>query len=102
MVTNLNDVKAPIVSIYPNPANDLLNIETSQPCQHFIEITSLNGQLLYTGRIEGPVHQIDFSCLRHWDTLAGFSQDFVWDFVRQLLVLSKTNTILANKGLESY
>ena len=43
-----------------------------------------------------------FSCLLHWDTLAGFSQDFVWDFVRQLLFLIKTNTILANKDLKSY
>jgi len=49
------------LSIYPNPTNDLLTIETSQPGQHFIEITSLNGQLLYTDRMEGPTHQIDLS-----------------------------------------
>jgi hypothetical protein len=59
--TNVYDVKAPIVRIYPNPANDLLTVETSQPGQQFIEITSLNGQLLYTDRLEGPIHQIDFS-----------------------------------------
>ena len=41
-------------------------------------------------------------CFRYWDTLFGFSQDFVWDFVRQLLFLSNTNTILANMGLKSY
>ena len=28
------------------------------------------------------------------DTLAVFSQDFVWDFVHQLLLLSKPNAIL--------
>jgi hypothetical protein len=39
--------------------------------------------------IRGPFSSKYSSCLRHWDTLAGFSQDFVWDFVRQLLFLSK-------------
>jgi len=42
----------------------------------------------------------------HWDTLAGFSQDFVWDFVwdfvHQLLLLIKPNAILGNKGFKSY
>ena len=47
--------------IYPNPANDLLTIETNQPGQYFFEITSLNGQLLYTNKMEGPTHQIDLS-----------------------------------------
>jgi hypothetical protein len=47
--------------IYPNPANDLFTIESSRPGQHSIEITSLNGKLLYTDRMEGPVHQIDLS-----------------------------------------
>lgn len=51
--------------LYPNPANDLLTIETSRSGQHLIEITSLNGKLLYTDRIEGPVHQIDLSSLKN-------------------------------------
>ena len=49
------------LSIYPNLTNDVLTIETSQSGQHFIEINSLNGQLLYTDRMEGPTHQIDIS-----------------------------------------
>ena len=40
--------------------------------------------------------------LRHWDTLAGLSHDFIWDFIRQLLFYTVTNTILANKGLKNY
>ena len=36
------------------------------------------------------------------DTLAGFSQDFVWDFVHQLLLLSKSNAFSGNKGFKSY
>jgi hypothetical protein len=47
--------------IYPNPSNGLLKIETKQPGQHYIEIISLNGQLLYTDKMEGPNHQIDLS-----------------------------------------
>ena len=48
-------------NIYPNPVNDLLTIEIRQPGQNFIEITSLNGQLLYTYIMEGSFHQIDLS-----------------------------------------
>jgi hypothetical protein len=47
--------------IHPNPTNHQLTIETSQVGQHFIEITSLNGQLLYSNRMEGSTHQIDLS-----------------------------------------
>jgi len=49
------------IRIYPNPANDLLTVESNVPGQHFIEITSLNGQLLYSDKMEGPTHQIDLS-----------------------------------------
>lgn len=59
--TGLNEYKNEDLNIYPNPTNNLLNIEISTPGQLLIEITSLNGQLLYTGRMEGPTHQIDLS-----------------------------------------
>ncbi len=49
------------LSIYPNPATDLLTIETTIPGQHTIEIHSLNGQLLYKTKGEGPTLQIDLS-----------------------------------------
>jgi hypothetical protein len=49
------------MQIYPNPTNDILTIETSVPALHTIEITSLNGQLLYSDKIEGSSHQIDLS-----------------------------------------
>jgi YD repeat-containing protein len=50
-----------LIKLYPNPVNDLLTIETEKPGQYTIEITSLNGQLLYNDRMEGPTHQIDLS-----------------------------------------
>ena len=49
------------ISIYPIPTNSLLNIETEQSDKYSIEITTLNGQLLYTVRMEGTSHQIDLS-----------------------------------------
>ena len=47
--------------MFPNPANDLLTIEVNELGLNTIEITSLNGQLKYTTRIEGPTFQIDLS-----------------------------------------
>lgn len=49
------------LSIYPNPARSILIIETNRLGHFNIEIISLNGQLLYSDNIEGPVHQIDLS-----------------------------------------
>jgi len=51
----------PGLSIYPNPNNDLLTIETYKSDQHFIEITSLNGHLVYNECMDGTIHQIDLS-----------------------------------------
>jgi hypothetical protein len=49
------------LSIYPNPTNNILTIETSKVGQYTIELNSINGQLLYNDIIEGPTHQIDLS-----------------------------------------
>ncbi len=49
------------ISIYPNPANDLIIIETNKVGQYFIELNSINGQLIYSTKMEGPTHQIDLS-----------------------------------------
>jgi len=38
-----------IFTLYPNPTNSFLTIETDKSCSHLIEITSLNGQLIYRG-----------------------------------------------------
>ena len=63
-VEGINMVGERSIRIYPNPANDLLTIETIHSGHHSIEITSLNGQLLYTGEMEGTSHQIDLSSFR--------------------------------------
>lgn len=49
------------VKIYPNPATDLLTVETDQPNNHLIEIVSLTGQLIYRTEMEGSSKQIDMT-----------------------------------------
>ena len=53
-----NDISA---SIYPNPAIDLITIKSNRPCLQVIDIISINGKLLYSREIEGPVIHIDLS-----------------------------------------
>ena len=52
---------ADFFNIYPNPSNTSLTIETSSSDPFNIEITSLNGQLIYSGQMEGTIHQLDLS-----------------------------------------
>ncbi len=49
------------LSIYPNPTNNLLTIETTNLEPHTIEIYSLNSQLIYRTKSEGPTLQMDLS-----------------------------------------
>jgi hypothetical protein len=51
----------PLVSLYPNPTNSLLTIETAISDLFIIEITSLNGQQIHIGEMEGTSHDIDLS-----------------------------------------
>ena len=54
-----------IIRIYPNPTNDLLTIEPGSIDIHSIEITSLNGQLIYSTSLGGTIHQIDLSSFQN-------------------------------------
>jgi hypothetical protein len=49
------------VHLYPNPVMDLLTVETFHPGFHYIEITTLNGQLLYSTIMEESTLQLDLS-----------------------------------------
>lgn len=46
---------------YPNPVDKLLTVEMESQGVHTIEITTLNGQLLFNGEMEGTTHQFDLS-----------------------------------------
>ena len=59
--TGINTNSPTELSIYPNPAINILTIETNRSGQHTVEIASVNGQLLYSDKIEEPSHQIDIS-----------------------------------------
>jgi hypothetical protein len=48
-------------SIFPNPARNMLTIETVVPGPYNIDITSLNGQLIFIGEMEGTSHEIDLT-----------------------------------------
>ena len=66
------------LTIYPNPTDDLLSIETEYPDLYSIDITSLNGQLLYSEEMEGTFHQIDlFSFQKGVYFITIRSKDFV-------------------------
>ena len=52
------------IRIYPNPTNNLLTIESEYPDHYSFEITSLNGQQLFTDEMEGTSHQLDLSHLQ--------------------------------------
>jgi predicted GH43/DUF377 family glycosyl hydrolase len=51
------------LSIYPNPATNLITLKSEIHGIKTIEITSLNGQLMYSGVLEGNERQIDISGL---------------------------------------
>jgi len=77
--TGINTNSPTELSIYPNPAINILTIETNRSGQHIIEINSLNGQLLYNVKEDGPTHQIDLSSFQKGLYLITIrSRDYVW------------------------
>jgi len=52
------------LKIFPNPTSGLMTVQASISTRAEIEISSLNGQLIYIGKMEGSSHQIDFSPFR--------------------------------------
>ena len=51
------------ITIFPNPVIDLLNVQTGLSEDHFIEIASLNGQVVYSMTMDRPASSIDLSLL---------------------------------------
>ena len=67
------------IRIYPNPANDLLTVEMDKSGWGSIEITSLNGQLLYSTVMKGTSQRINLTSLQkgvYFITVR--SRDHVW------------------------
>ncbi len=51
------------VQIFPNPANDLITLQTNQSGRYTYNITSVNGQMIRNGAFTSASHQIDLSNL---------------------------------------
>jgi hypothetical protein len=51
-------------SVYPNPAIDIITVEMANWGPYSIDITSINGQLIYSTKMTGDSYQIDISSLR--------------------------------------
>jgi hypothetical protein len=49
------------ISVYPNPTHTQITIETGYPDHYFVEVTSVNGQLILEEQMQGPTHQLDLS-----------------------------------------
>jgi hypothetical protein len=52
------------ISLYPIPTDDLLTLETEYPDHYSTNITTLNGQQILAGEMEGSFHQLDLSSFR--------------------------------------
>ena len=48
-------------TLFPNPVNGLLTVQTGLSADHVIEITSLNGQVVYSMTMDRSTYQIDLS-----------------------------------------
>ena len=59
--TDIEETNLSELSIFPNPTNKILTIETDNPDHYSINITTLNGQQILSEEMEGTTHQIDLS-----------------------------------------
>lgn len=53
--------QSPEIEILPNPVNDIITIQAKPQGAYEIEIIALNGQQVYSERMEGVINQIDLS-----------------------------------------
>jgi len=59
--TGIEETNLSELTIYPNPTKDILTIETDNLDPYSIKITTLNGQQILIGMMEGTHHQLDLS-----------------------------------------
>jgi hypothetical protein len=52
------------IRIYPNPANQLIFVETKETGSYSIEISSMKGQIIHSSNFEGNSYQIDLSAFQ--------------------------------------
>jgi len=62
-VTNIKDdyKENNTINIYPNPSDDIINIEIENPNNAIIEIYNVNGTLIFSKAIHSESEKIDIS-----------------------------------------
>ncbi len=80
VLVSINNAEATGFKLYPNPASDLITLEFNKQGTHMIKLTTLNGQLLYSDKIEGPYPPNRSLLLRegfilHHSKVQGFCED---------------------------
>ncbi len=65
MIVNINDplAQAAVFTIYPNPANDYLFVKTDKVEPGTLWITDINGQLIKSTTLSGPLSTIEIGSL---------------------------------------
>ena len=63
IISSINDIKGMSVNIYPNPANNNLNIISYKSEMNTVEIYNLNGQLVYNKVLSSTTANLDVSNL---------------------------------------
>jgi hypothetical protein len=61
---SIEEIRVKQINIYPNPANDLLNIQTDKINAYSIAVSSLSAHLLFSNEVKGSMHQLDLSIFR--------------------------------------
>jgi len=62
--TGIEDIGDAHISVYPNPVDEILTIQSVQPEHLSVEITTAGGQLISMHEMEGTTLQLDLSSYR--------------------------------------
>jgi S-formylglutathione hydrolase len=63
LATGINEQLSREIMIYPNPATDVVTVQTSGNKGLTVELSTISGTLIYKSKIEGTLHQINVSNL---------------------------------------
>jgi len=63
LATGINEQLSREILIYPNPATDAVTVQTNGNKRLTVELSTINGTLIYKSKIEGTLHQINVSNL---------------------------------------
>jgi len=63
IATGINEQMAREIMIYPNPATDAVTLQSNGNKGLTVELSTINGTLIYKSKIEGTLHQINLSNL---------------------------------------